>query len=207
MLNNESVLGEVVSKSGESFSRSLLDMIDRLLAANGAVLDDVAGLGVAIGPGSFTGIRIGLATIHGIALSKRLPIYGISTLEAMARTAPKNGRTLAPMLDAGDGEVYYAKFRYEDETLVRLQCDSVAPVRDAMEPDPSESLIFGGGADSYSAAIGSSGGIYMENLPSHSIAAGVAKSAYYRMASGDGGDMATLKPNYIRRGQAESVNF
>lgn len=205
LLCDGKITGEHTSKSGESFSRSLLEMIDNILAAKGVVLEEISGFGVAIGPGSFTGIRIGLATLLGISLAKDLPIYGVSTLEAMALAAGENGKILEPMIDARNGEVYYAKFRYEDETLVRLQDDSVAPVMAAMGPDASESIVFGSGARQYSETIRAGGGLYRQDMYNICVAVGVAKSAYSRMAMGERENISALKPNYIRRGQAESV--
>lgn len=203
LLDNDNLVDELSSPVGESFSRSLLAMIERLLTKNGIGLDTLSGFGVAIGPGSFTGIRIGLSTIRGITLSKRLPIYGISSLEAMARTV-RSGQEgiLAPMLDAGDGEVYYSKFCYDDGALVRMCADSAAPLLDALQPDPSATCAFGSGADRYREEIAEGGGQFMEGSR-NSVAEGVAKAAYLKMAAGDEGDKQGLKPNYIRRGQVK----
>ncbi len=190
------------SDSGESFSRSLLDMLNRLLAANSAGLNDITGLGVAVGPGSFTGIRIGIATLQGLALSKRLPVYGVSTLEAMARSAVKRDVNLKPMMDARNGDVYYAKFRYEGDRLVRLTADSAGPVESTFEPGDDECLHFGEGAEQYSETIAARTGLYDKEAMSDCVAAGVALAAQYRMAAGDIGDTAAVKPNYIRQGKA-----
>lgn len=203
LLENDNLVDELSSPVGESFSRSLLAMIERLLTKNGTTLDGLSGFGVAIGPGSFTGIRIGLSTIRGITLSKRLPVYGISSLEAMARTVRSSREgMLTPMLDAGGGEVYYSKFCYDDGALVRMSGDSAAPLLDVLQPDPSATIAFGGGAARYKEEIAAGGGRFMEGSR-YSVAAGVAKAAYRRKAAGDEGAIKGLKPNYIRRGQVQ----
>ena len=199
--------GEIIdqseSDSGESFSRSILDMLNRLLAANGVGLKDITGLGVAAGPGSFTGIRIGIATLQGLALSRKLPVYGVSTLEAMARVAVKRDVNLKPMIDARNGDVYYAKFRYEGDKLVRLTADSAGPVEETFGADDSECLHFGQGAEQYYETIAARTGLYDKEAMSDCIAAGVARAAQHRMAAGDPGDTAAIKPNYIRQGKVE----
>ena len=199
------IIDQTESDSGESFSRSILDMLDRLLAANSVALGDITGFGIAVGPGSFTGIRIGVATLQGLAISKKLPIYGISTLEAMARLSVRRDVTLKPMIDARNGDVYYAKFRYEGDKLVRLMADSASPVEDTFEPNENESLCFGDGATQYCETIAAKMGLYSKEAMSDSVAVGVAKTAQLRMAAGDKGDLATIKPNYIRHGKVESV--
>jgi len=199
------IIDQSESDSGESFSRSILDMLNRLLAANSVDLDDITGLGVAVGPGSFTGIRIGIATLQGLALSKKLPVYGVSTLEAMARAAVKRDVNLKPMMDARNGDVYYAKFRYEGDKLVRLTADCAGPVECTFEPDDNENLCFGEGAEQYYETIAARTGLYSKEAMSDCVAAGVARTAQHRMAAGDLGDTAAIKPNYIRQGKVESV--
>lgn len=199
------IIDQSESDSGESFSRSILDMLNRLLAANSVDLGDITGLGVAVGPGSFTGIRIGIATLQGLALSKNLPIYGVSTLEAMARATVKNDATLKPMMDARNGDVYFAKFRYDGDKLVRLTADSAGPVEDAFNPDDNESLCFGEGAEQYSETIAARMGLYSKDAMNDCVAAGVARTAQHRMAEGDLGHTTAIKPNYIRQGKVERV--
>lgn len=199
------IIDQSESDSGESFSRSILDMLDRLLAANSVALSDIAGFGIAVGPGSFTGIRIGIATLQGLAISTKLPIYGVSTLEAMAMVSARRDVTLKPMIDARNGDVYYAKFRYKDDKLVRLMADTAGPVENTFEPDEEESICFGEGATQYCETIRAKMSLYSKEAMSESVAAGVAKSAQLRHAAGDKGELATIKPNYIRYGKVESV--
>ena len=200
LLRENVLVGELVSESAESFSRSLLEMVRNILDENSLTLDDLDGIGLAVGPGSFTGIRIGLATAHGIAISKDLPLYGISTLEAMARCADENGRLLQPMLDAGRGDVYFARFRYDGKRLVRLSEDTAEKAENLPPADnPADTLCFGEGADKYVESIGPEKCLYIQDVLKHSTAAGAAMSAY-EMKLEKKAVPVVVKPNYIRRG-------
>ena len=199
------IIGQSESSSVESFSRSILDMLDSLLTVSSVTLSDITGLGIAVGPGSFTGTRIGIATLQGLAISRSLPVYGVSTLEAMARVAVRHDVNLVPMMDARNGDVYYAKFRYENDKLVRLMEDSAGPVEEAVKPNGNESLHFGDGAAQYYETDAAKTTLYSKEATSDCVAAGVAKSAQHRMAAGDSGDTAAIKPNYIRQGKVEKL--
>ncbi len=96
---------ELVSLEGGNFSAQLVPQISDLLNKHGLSKSDIDGFAVAAGPGSFTGLRVGLAAIKALAEILRKPIAAISLLEAVARSAGREGRLLAA-LDAGRGELY-----------------------------------------------------------------------------------------------------
>ncbi len=95
-----------------SHARTLLPLVDEALAAAGVTLAALDLLAVSIGPGSFTGLRIGLSVAKGLALATGLPVVGVPTLEAYAHTAGPRSGLLCPVLDARKGEVYAAAFRW-----------------------------------------------------------------------------------------------
>lgn len=203
------VIAEIESGGGMLFSRSLLEMIEKLLAGNGLKLSDVSALSVALGPGSFTGIRIGLATAYGIAISRKIAVYGVNSLEAISRTVKQNG-TLVPMLDAGRGSVYFAKFHYSSGSLERSMEDGVAPVEEVLELATKDTLFFGDGAVLHEGAIHAFGGVFERNISSHSIAAGAALSAVsvgglQVFKAWEDGNNVPLKPNYVRRSPVENL--
>lgn len=121
--------GELVAmscqRSGLTHSRTLLPMVEDLLKNTDTKKTDIDAVAVANGPGSFTGIRIGVATAKGLCWGLDKPAVGVSTLEAMAFLAPPLGEdtVICPVMDARRGQVYNALFAWEGETLVRLHPD------------------------------------------------------------------------------------
>lgn len=107
------LLGEVRSDGQANYSVVLFEMVDRLLAEAGAVLADVELFAAATGPGSFTGIRVGLAAAQGWATAFERPVCGVSVLEAMVTAARPRAHLAVPLLDAHRGEFYLALFGSE----------------------------------------------------------------------------------------------
>lgn len=189
------------------FSRSLLKMIGKLFAENGLRLDHVSALSVALGPGSFTGIRIGLATAYGIAIARKIPVYGVSSLESIALAVKQKDKFLTPMLDARGGSVYFARFHYSNGCLVRDMEDGVAPIEEALKLATKDTLFFGDGAVQHEETIRDGGNVCGQNVLSHSIAAGAAISAGRRHGAFQvwgNWHSSPLKPDYIRRSPAKN---
>ncbi len=110
---------------------------ERLLAAIGGVLDqssctltDLNGIAISLGPGSFTGLRIGVSVVKGLAFTTGLPVVGVSTLDALAAQVAPTSYAICPILDARKAEVYTALYRYEGDTRVKR----LTPYR-AMRPE------------------------------------------------------------------------
>jgi tRNA threonylcarbamoyladenosine biosynthesis protein TsaB len=217
LLEDTDVIDEEESEKPESFSRSILGMLDRILTRNGTSLEELDGIGVAAGPGSFTGIRIGQATIAGISLSTGIPLYGVSTLEAMAtvmagtltQRAGKNGIVrLVPMLDAGRGNSYYAVFsaRSARNSLERITEDRLAPAEEVAK-EAGDGLFFGEGAEKYKDMLKGTGCEVevMGGGKPLSIAVGAAILGSKAAVDGSKGDIFCLKPNYIHGGPAINI--
>jgi tRNA threonylcarbamoyladenosine biosynthesis protein TsaB len=113
---------------GGGHAPELLTAIEALLKAAGAGAKDLAGIAVALGPGSFTGVRVGLATAKGLGYSLGIPVTGLSSLELLARAARlPRGSAVCAAIEAGRGEVYTARFRVADHGLERLTDDAALP--------------------------------------------------------------------------------
>lgn len=111
LLDRERLLAEAAVAAAPTHSAVLLRSIDHLLAVRGAAVRDIEAFAVAAGPGSFTGIRIGLSTIKALAFASKKPAVGVSSLRALALKMKADGAGwTAPMLDARKGEVYAALF-------------------------------------------------------------------------------------------------
>jgi len=114
---NENTLAEISFSSNEMSSSKLLPTIEWLCKSAGVEFDAIDGFGITLGPGSFTGLRIGLATIKGFAWAKQKPVVGISPLEALAFPLKFSPFTIVPMMDARRGRVYGAGFRWNGKHL------------------------------------------------------------------------------------------
>ena len=124
VLRDDTLLYETQCSNGLTHSETLLPMIDTALRACGLTVADLDVLGVTNGPGSFTGLRIGLSLVKGLALPRQIPCAPVSTLEALARGMAGQG-TVVGALDARRGQVYWAAFDLESHA--RLTPDAAAP--------------------------------------------------------------------------------
>ena len=116
-------MAQSFQNNGLTHSRTLMPMVRDMLENCGAALEEVDVIAVAAGPGSFTGLRIGVATAKGLAWPGDKPCAGVSTLEAMAWTVAHMGGDLCPVMDARRHQVYNARFRCEEGRPVRLTGD------------------------------------------------------------------------------------
>src|SRR5438093_2583246 len=113
LLDGEVVVGEYALDVGATHSERLMGAIDRLLTDAGWTVRDLEGLAVSVGPGSFTGLRIGLSTVKGLALALSIPIVAVPTLDAMAALLPFAALPVCPVLDARQGDVYAPRDRWD----------------------------------------------------------------------------------------------
>ena len=114
-------------KSGLTHSQTMLPMIRDLMRNAGAAIDDIDMMAVSAGPGSFTGVRIGISTIKGLAFGKNKICVGVSTLEAMAWNIASfcTDALVCPVMDARRGQLYTAIFKPYNGKLIRLTPDSL----------------------------------------------------------------------------------
>ena len=127
------MLAEYFQNSGQTHSRTLMQMAEDLLDNCDLAPQDIGACAVADGPGSFTGVRIGVAAAKGFAWGQEIPCYGVSTLEAMARSAACLGGVICCCMDARRAQVYNAVFERCGETLVRLREDRAISLDDLCE--------------------------------------------------------------------------
>src|SRR5580765_3143079 len=108
--DGERLLGEINLASGRHHQEHLLRSVDVILDLAGLDFSRVDVLAVGLGPGTFTGLRVGIATVKGLSLARGIPAYGLSTLAAMALLHGDRGRCVAPLIDAGRREIYGALY-------------------------------------------------------------------------------------------------
>ena len=208
LLDDKKLLGESYQNTGLTHSQTLMLMAQDLLKSCGFGPKDVTHLAVAAGPGSFTGIRIGVAAAQGFAWGAALPCYGVSTLEAMAAQLGAWQGYVCPVMDARRSQVYNALFhlgcgkctRIREDRAISLQ-ELGAELQNLQEPI---FLVGDGSILCYNALEGSVPGLVLP--PEHRMhqrAAGVALAAREMIARGEMPSGAELTPNYLRLSQAE----
>ena len=208
LMENGTLLAENYQNTGLTHSQTLLSMAESMLSRSGKTPQDVAAVAVAAGPGSFTGVRIGVAAAKGFAWGAQLPCYGVSTLEAMARGLGLWDGIICCVMDARRNQVYNALFRAEKGTLTRLTVDRAISLEDLEKElknyEKSVFLVGDGSNLCYNTLQEQLGTLI---LPAehrlHQRAAGVALAAQAMIDAGLPGDAETLTPNYLRLSQAE----
>ncbi len=208
LLDEKKLLGESYQNTGLTHSQTLMVMAQDLLKQCGKAVSDVTAVAVAEGPGSFTGVRIGVAAAKGFAWGGELPCYGVSTLEAMALTLGAWQGYVCPCMDARRNQVYNALFYVNHGELRRVTEDRAIALADLQQELLTlEGPIFLVGDGSTLACNTLSPAVSSLVLPPehrmHQRASGVALAAAKKLAAGETGDAAALVPNYLRLSQAE----
>jgi tRNA threonylcarbamoyladenosine biosynthesis protein TsaB len=180
LVRDGDVLGERTGRAVE-----VLADADELLRAEGLVPRDLDLLAVGVGPGSFTGVRIGLAAARGVALALRLPVAGVSTLEALAAGAPGS----VPVIDARRGEIFVV-------ASGEVRC--LAP--ELLEVEAGRAYV-GDGAVRYRATIEAAGGI----VPPDESDLHVPRARFHARLAGNGGPAEQVEPVYVRVPDAEKA--
>jgi tRNA threonylcarbamoyladenosine biosynthesis protein TsaB len=127
------ILSEFYTNIGLQHSRTLMPMIESLLSCCQLSPDDIDRFGVTVGPGSFTGVRIGVAAIKGMAFEKDIPCVGVSTLEALSHNLPPCEGIICPVMDARCNQVYNALFRWNNGNLERLCEDRAIAIQELFD--------------------------------------------------------------------------
>jgi tRNA threonylcarbamoyladenosine biosynthesis protein TsaB len=206
------VSGERGTAAQAGHAEILIPLIESLLSEAGHSLVDIGGIALTVGPGSFTGLRIGLSTVKGLAYDTGILTAGISTLWAnAARVTGFNGPVWA-CLDARKAEVYAALFRWSGGTLTRLSEDSVVPIDRLLELAAGTTAggpcaFIGDGARRYEKALRDVLGEHFrcaEGDSHASVAAAAAQLAEPRLRTAKPDPLGALAPVYLRRSEAES---
>jgi len=188
--------------------------IEHVLSASGFGVRDIEGIAVSLGPGSFTGLRIGVTTAKSLAYTLGCPIVGVPTLDALASGAgPWNG-PVCPMIHARSGEVYWAIYRESERVSIDGDCYLVGPVQEAVQKAQelaldcaqsrqcSQALFCGGGAvvnAQMIVGLAGTGCVIAPRWQSFARGAVLLNLASARLDSGDTDDPYSLVPIYVRK--------
>ena len=208
LLEDGKLLGESYQNTGLTHSQTVMTMAQNLLESCGYTPQAVGAVAVAAGPGSFTGVRIGVAAAKGFAWGAEIPCYGVSTLESMALQLGAWEGTVVCAMDARRSQVYNALFRAEAGTLSRICEDRAISLEElAQELKNLQKPLFllGDGSElCYNTLKDAVPGLVLPpEHCRHQRAAGVALAAWQKICAGEEGDGAALTPNYLRLSQAE----
>ena len=208
LLQDGKLLAESYQNTGLTHSQTLMVMAQDMLNQCGLSVGDLDAVAVAAGPGSFTGVRIGVAAAKGLAWGSEKPCYGVSTLESMALALGAFQGTVCPVMDARRSQVYNALFAAEHGALSRLCEDRAVALEDLAQElltMPQPIFLVGDGSElTYRTLKDRVPGLVLP--PEHRMhqrAGGVALAAMAAAARSESGDAAALQPNYLRLSQAE----
>ena len=207
LFDEHKLLAECYQNTGMTHSQTLLVMAEDLLKQIGKTAADVTAVAVAAGPGSFTGVRIGVAAAKGFAWAKELPCYGVSTLEAMALSLGIFEGTVCACMDARRAQVYNGLFSVKNGEISRISEDraiSIADLSAELQNIQGPIYLVGDGAELVKRTLTELPNLI---LPAehrrHQRATGVGLAALKQIAAGMDADPNALTPNYLRLSQAE----
>jgi tRNA threonylcarbamoyladenosine biosynthesis protein TsaB len=206
IVDKTSLLSEFTLDREETHSKHLMDMIKAVLRMSGLFFSDLDGFAVTRGPGSFTGLRIGISTIKGLAVASEKPVVGVSSLEALALQVSYSPDLLCPILDARKGEVYFSRYRFLDGYLKKQTNERVALPDKAVDELNESCLFVGDGALLYKEMILSKMGEFASFAPMNQHMIRASTMGYLSMAkfeNNDTDDFENILPYYIRKSDAE----
>lgn len=208
VVDGDTLLAERALTSGHTHAKRLMSAVDWALGMAGLSTDELDGFAVTTGPGSFTGLRIGISTIKGLAFAARKPVAGVSTLESLVHQFPMFPHLICPILDARKGEVYTALYRSEGHMKWKqLAEDCVAAPGRWVERIAELCLFVGDGLCAYGGLIREAlGGLALFAPPYLNVvrASIVAHIGIKEIRGGNAVDVSRLAPHYIRRSDAET---
>jgi tRNA threonylcarbamoyladenosine biosynthesis protein TsaB len=202
------LIAEVRVSVKTGHSEKLMLELHHILSSAGLKLKDIDAIAVATGPGSFTGLRIGLSTAKGLSYTTGLPLVAVPTLEAFAWSMPYSPHPVCPMLDARKKEVYAGVFIHKKDDMKRLIPEtSIKPKQLALSLKDKKKVLFAGeGAVIYMKELKEILGDKAVFVPPHLMSPSAASVAYLglrKALKAEFSDPATVCPLYIRKSEAE----
>lgn len=207
ILQDGRLLGEFFINTKQTHSQTLLPMVQQLMSAVGKTCDDFDLIAVSNGPGSFTGVRIGVSCVKGLAMPNNTPCCGVSTLQAIAVGGKAYERSIiCAVMDARCGQVYNAMFEVKNGQLIRLTEDralSIEALSTECAPHGNKIILFGDGAELCYNTFREWGAQLAPEQIRFQRASSVAIAAEGLAEENKTVSVAELMPTYLRLPQAE----
>jgi tRNA threonylcarbamoyladenosine biosynthesis protein TsaB len=197
-------LAAVAIRSSRSHGFELPAAVDEVLETVGASLGDLSAIAVAIGPGSFTGLRVGLSYAKGIAAARKISIVGVSSLDALVLCAGSGlteGASICPVIDARKGEVYTGLYRFVAGALEKTSGDLVISLAQLVAELPDEAVFVGYAVAQQACLLARANGrraVVIENAGLCLRGGFVAAIGAVKVARNQADVIATLEPLYLR---------
>ncbi|HHW71114.1 MAG TPA: tRNA (adenosine(37)-N6)-threonylcarbamoyltransferase complex dimerization subunit type 1 TsaB [Clostridiales bacterium] len=132
LVNEDKLIAECILNRGLTHSEYLMTLIDNILTMGAVKVEDIDIFGVSKGPGSFTGLRIGIATIKGLAQSVDRPVVGVPTLDGLAYNVQYTHHLICPIMDARRGQVYTSLYEYKGSKMIRIDEYNALPIEEVL---------------------------------------------------------------------------
>lgn len=205
LVGSNGVIAEYMLNVEATYAERLMPAVDQVLRDARITIPEVEGLAVSIGPGSFTGLRIGLSTVKGLALATGKPVVGVPTLRGLAWSIPYCHYPVCPILDARKKEVYSALFEYRGVDLICLMEETVLTPEALVARIRQPTLFVGDGWLVYGPFLQRALGELVIPPPScrGMSPAAVADLGRRRLLTGELDPVEALVPHYIRPSEAE----
>jgi tRNA threonylcarbamoyladenosine biosynthesis protein TsaB len=208
LLQNNEIVAEVFIDLGTNHSATLLPAVENICNMSGVHVGDMDLFVCTLGPGSFTGVRIGVSTVKGFALAAEKPVVGVSTLDTLALNLAGARVLVCPMLDARKNQVYTALYEPDENNMLEKKGEEiVTDIKCFLQSIEEEVVFLGNGAEKYSEIIKESlpGKAYFTVGPQNRIRASMAGIlGGIKFCSGERMDPVSLMPKYLRLSEAES---
>ncbi|MBI4847453.1 MAG: tRNA (adenosine(37)-N6)-threonylcarbamoyltransferase complex dimerization subunit type 1 TsaB [Nitrospirae bacterium] len=204
--DNTGLIAEIRVDVKVVHAERLMPSIQWLMNAAGVSINEIDAFAVSIGPGSFTGLRIGLSTAKGFAYATGKPLVPVPTLDAFARTLPFCSYTICPMLDARRNEVYAGLYRWDGGICGKVLPETAISPAELLQQINGPTVFMGEGAKIYKGLILDSVKEFAVFAPASRMspsASTVAEIAVEKLKEGTTADPVSLAPFYIRKSEAE----
>jgi tRNA threonylcarbamoyladenosine biosynthesis protein TsaB len=207
LLKDTEIVVEVFINLGMNHSEMLLPAVDKICSMSGKELGGMDLFVCTIGPGSFTGVRIGVSTVKGFALATGKPVVGVSSLDALAMNLLGSPINVCPMLDARKNHVYTALYRTDtDNMLEKIIDEKDAELNEFLQSIEEDVIFLGGGAKQYAKIIKevlSRKAYFVTGIQNHVRASMAGLLGEKKFCDGKQDDPVSLVPRYLRLSEAE----
>ena len=204
LLDDNDIVSESVVEGSSAYSDKLLFEIDAILNSSGTKLNDIDGFVITTGPGSFTGLRVGISLLKGFILATEKPFASVNTLEAYAETVQPGPYVICPVLDARKKEVYTALFNSENDQCVRSTPDQAISAADLCDQIKQPTAFVGNGLDVYKDVFTSClKEKFVHNVPTKNLTVAASAVLIANLKENLHYDLDSLMINYVRPSEAE----